>query len=358
MSKLRNISREGWMVLTAVFTAIAVIAAMVTVPWTKAGAAEPTDFKPNMTMGEKTDDPVTDTSWGPLVWAGKPASTYYHKGNKANNVGWAWCIDATASIPMQNNSKYDASTAVKAPIPEEFRDAAINVAMKQQDALKRNDKAAVRTYAVYLAALLGSNSLHRKVAALTITGDDYKYNEPFGNEWYPYFKNDGGSAEEFKQLTGFEIKTTRNSDGFAVEFVRDPSVMVPKAPEGAYITIIGPDGKPGGDPHGQRVMPPDQPGLPDDESVEPSIGTQAKFAEGSTQVVAGAKVEDTVTYEGLVPGKKYTLNAELISKKDGKTVLGEGEKTFTPETANGKTVVEITVDESVKEPVEAAVAFE
>ncbi|HCT9181700.1 TPA: VaFE repeat-containing surface-anchored protein, partial [Corynebacterium aurimucosum] len=84
-----------------------------------------------------------------------------------------------------------------------------------------------------------------------------------------------------------------------------------------------------------------------DKSGEPKIKTQAKFAEGSTQVVAGAKVEDTVTYEGLVPDKEYTLNAELISKADGKTVLGKGEETFTPESANGEVVVTITVDESV-----------
>ena len=32
---------------------------------------------------------------------------------------------------------------------------------------------------------------------------------------------------------------------------------------------------------------------------------------------------DQVSYEGLVPGKEYTLDAQLISKKDGKTVLGE-----------------------------------
>ena len=36
MSKLRNISREGWMVFTAVLAAIAVIAAMVTVPGARA----------------------------------------------------------------------------------------------------------------------------------------------------------------------------------------------------------------------------------------------------------------------------------------------------------------------------------
>ncbi|WP_185964744.1 VaFE repeat-containing surface-anchored protein, partial [Corynebacterium guaraldiae] len=81
------------------------------------------------------------------------------------------------------------------------------------------------------------------------------------------------------------------------------------------------------------------PGKPGDESVEPKISTNADFANGATQVVAGAQVNDRVTYENLVPGKEYTLYAELISKADGKTVLGEGEKTFTPESANGEVVV-------------------
>ncbi|WP_408932696.1 VaFE repeat-containing surface-anchored protein [Corynebacterium sp. YSMAA1_1_D6] len=88
------------------------------------------------------------------------------------------------------------------------------------------------------------------------------------------------------------------------------------------------------------------------------MSTNADFANGATEVVAGAQVNDKVTYEGLVPGKEYTLKAELISKVDGKTVLGEGHKTFTPDAAKGEVVVEITVDESVTEPVEAAVAFE
>ena len=38
------------MVFTAVLAAIAVIAAMVTVPGAKAEAAEPTDFVPNMDL--------------------------------------------------------------------------------------------------------------------------------------------------------------------------------------------------------------------------------------------------------------------------------------------------------------------
>ncbi|MDK4274983.1 VaFE repeat-containing surface-anchored protein [Corynebacterium accolens] len=91
---------------------------------------------------------------------------------------------------------------------------------------------------------------------------------------------------------------------------------------------------------------------------EPWISTNADFAHGSHEVVAGAEVVDEVTYEGLVPGKEYTLNAELISKADGATVLGAGAKTFTPEKSAGSVEVEITVNDDVTEPVEAAVAFE
>ena len=65
-----------------------------------------------------------------------------------------------------------------------------------------------------------------------------------------------------------------------------------------------------------------------------------------------------MTYKNLVPGKEYTLKAELISKEDGESVLGEGEETFTPKEANGSVDVRITVNDDVTEPVEAAVAFE
>jgi len=90
----------------------------------------------------------------------------------------------------------------------------------------------------------------------------------------------------------------------------------------------------------------------------PKISTNADFEDGSHEVVAGAKIVDEVSYEGLVPGKEYTLKAELISKADGETVLGKGEATFTPEKSEGKEPVTITVNDDVTEPVEAAVAFE
>ncbi len=91
---------------------------------------------------------------------------------------------------------------------------------------------------------------------------------------------------------------------------------------------------------------------------EPWVTTNADFAEGSHEVVPGAKVIDEVTYGGLVPGKKYTLKAELINKADGETVLGTAEATFTPKTAEGMVPVTITVNDDVEGPVEAAVAFE
>ncbi|WP_299138298.1 VaFE repeat-containing surface-anchored protein, partial [uncultured Corynebacterium sp.] len=102
---------------------------------------------------------------------------------------------------------------------------------------------------------------------------------------------------------------------------------------------------------------PDKPSEPSEEKT-PKISTNADFEEGSHEVVAGAKIVDEVSYEGLVPGKEYTLKAELINKKDGKSVLGEGEATFTPENSNGMEPVTITVNDDVTEPVEAAVAFE
>ena len=47
---------------------------------------------------------------------------------------------------------------------------------------------------------------------------------------------------------------------------------------------------------------------------EPSIATNAKFDDGSTEVVAGSTVIDTVEYKGLVPGKEYTLSAQLMER--------------------------------------------
>ena len=427
------------MVFTAVLAAIAVIAAMVTVP--RADAAEPTDFEPNLTLGEKTKDRVEDRTWGPLVWAGQNDQPGFHPGGPRNDVGWAWCIDVQAPNPMRVGFNYEVSAAGKAPIIDEYRDAAIRVAIKLRDAAAAGDKDKAKNYSVYLAALLGATKEYRKTAALTITGLDRKYAEPFGNEWYPTFD---GSAEEFKQLTGFDIQVEPGVELSAanVEYVRDNSVEVPSYPDEYFITIVGPDGNLTGDKRAQRVFPPDQPGLPDtpdngggseepttspenpdteesttegttsenpeeetsstetttdsepsnteettpkdstteptspdettkvteptapvpgteeqEKDLNPEIKTEAKIKDGN-RVEKGATVIDTVTYEDLVPGKKYTLKAKLISKADGKTVLGEGSAELVPEESTGEKDVEITVNDKAYPAVDAAVAFE
>ncbi|MGV0387362.1 VaFE repeat-containing surface-anchored protein, partial [Corynebacterium tuberculostearicum] len=102
---------------------------------------------------------------------------------------------------------------------------------------------------------------------------------------------------------------------------------------------------------------PNKPHEPSEEKT-PKIFTKAEFGDDSHEVIAGAKVNDTVEFHNLVPGKEYTLKAELMSQADGKTVLGTGEKTFSPKTADGEVVVEITVNDDVTKPVQAAVAFE
>jgi len=103
----------------------------------------------------------------------------------------------------------------------------------------------------------------------------------------------------------------------------------------------------------QTVRSPNTP-----EASEPFIGTNANFAEGSTEVVAGATVVDTVRYTGLVPGKTYTLTADLVAKGSG-AIIGQGEKQFVAsENGYGEVNVDITVASWVTNPVHAAVAFE
>ncbi|UDL73100.1 VaFE repeat-containing surface-anchored protein [Corynebacterium uberis] len=120
-------------------------------------------------------------------------------------------------------------------------------------------------------------------------------------------------------------------------------------------------GKPGEPGEGTTTeeCEPSESTTPDKPKAEPKIGTRAEFAKDSkTEVVAGATIIDNVEYTGLVGGKEYTLNAQLVDKTDASKVLGTGSVTFTPGSADGDVDVTITVDESVTEPVEAAVAFE
>ena len=415
------------MVFTAVLAAIAVIAAMVTVPGANAEAAEPTDFTPNSTLGnelkKEEKDPqhfAADYSWGLLVWAGEPAGPGFNNGgNKNNDVGWGWCIEPHAKTPLNTFEAYQKKNATKLEFDERYHDAVINLGRKMEAAAARGDKKAAANYYVYLLMFLDSHQNPKNLPFETIVGNSKDY--------FPGFT---GSHEEFTALTGYKIEGPKE----VPKLVKDPTVEIAKQPEDAFITVVHPNGN--RNSKAQSVIPVDQPGLPDEpdngggseepttsaeetssdettsenpggetspnettenpepsesegttpkdttsettpdkttdvtpnpeptpttseqeKGLEPKIETEASIKDGN-RVEKGATVIDTVTYKDLVPGKEYTLKAELISKEDGKSVLGTGEKTFKPEASNGKVEVEITVNDDVTEPVEAAVAFE
>nr|WP_239454654.1 VaFE repeat-containing surface-anchored protein [Corynebacterium tuberculostearicum] len=422
---MKNISREGWMVFTAVLAAIAVIAAMVAVPGGKAEAAEPTDFVPNETLSPHHVKDGRDTTWGPLVWAGVPEGQPKSK-QTGNDVGWAWCIDFTTRDPADVNRSYHKSTAGALRFDDpKYQDAAIGVAMKLRDATKAGDKKLTANYSVYLAALV-SDAAGRSEAIKVIRGDGVVDPDRFAAFT--------GSEDEFTSVTGLRIiSDSGKNDDLDTWFEVDPSVTIESQPADAFITIVGPDGV--WNIHkgrGQRVVPVDQPGLPDngggseepttseekpsnvttpenpggetspsgttenpepsgsegttpkdttsettpdkttdvvpnpeptpttseqEKDLEPKIETEASIKDGN-RVEKGATVIDTVTYKDLVPGKKYTLKAKLISKEDGETVLGEGSEELVPEESAGEKDVEITVNDKADPAVDAAVAFE
>ncbi|MDK8525389.1 MULTISPECIES: VaFE repeat-containing surface-anchored protein [unclassified Corynebacterium] len=435
MSKLRNISREGWMVFTAVLAAIAVIAAMVTVPGVKAEAAEPADFVPNTTLGDENfkeeKNPqhfAADYDWGLLVWAGKPAGKGFgNGGSDKNDVGWAWCIEPHAPTPLNTKESYEKKNATKLEYKKEYHDAVINLGRKMEAAAARGDSKSAANYYVYLLMFYNSPGQNPKNQPYeTIIENSKKY--------FPAFT---GSHEEFTELTGYKIEGT----SAIPKLVKDSETEIAKQPADAYITVVHPNNNRGS--RAQSVIPVDQPGLPDEpdnggdteepttspeapnteenpsdettpenpgeettpnsetttdsepsnteettpkdstteptspdettkvteptapvpgteeqeKDLNPEIKTEAKIKDGN-RVEKGATVIDTVTYKDLVPGKKYTLKAKLISKADGKTVLGEGSAELVPEESAGEKEVEITVNDKADPAVDAAVAFE
>ncbi|MDK8727113.1 VaFE repeat-containing surface-anchored protein [Corynebacterium amycolatum] len=100
---------------------------------------------------------------------------------------------------------------------------------------------------------------------------------------------------------------------------------------------------------------PSKPSEPADTPLEPELRTVAELQ--GNRIEANAKVVDTVHFEGLVPGKNYTLSGELVNKADG-SVIGHGEATFKPTSASGTVTVTLEVSDSVKTPVAEAVVFE
>ncbi len=91
--------------------------------------------------------------------------------------------------------------------------------------------------------------------------------------------------------------------------------------------------------------------------MEPSIATSAAGPGGDKVLDIGAEVTlvDTVSFEGLIPGKEYTLTGILMDKETGEPLLVDGEEvragasfvaSFVPEEASGTVEVVFTFDSS------------
>ncbi|MFC6304039.1 VaFE repeat-containing surface-anchored protein, partial [Oerskovia jenensis] len=77
----------------------------------------------------------------------------------------------------------------------------------------------------------------------------------------------------------------------------------------------------------------------------PTVATTAvDKADGDhTLPATGGIITDTVTYTGLTPGTKYTLNGELMDKTTGTTTGITATATFTPTAPDGTTTLDFTV---------------
>lgn len=85
----------------------------------------------------------------------------------------------------------------------------------------------------------------------------------------------------------------------------------------------------------------------------PTIGTMAKDSSTKDHIASAGKVTliDTVSYQNLLPGQKYTLKGVLMDKETGKELLLKdkivtAEKEFTPKEANGAVELKYTFDAS------------
>ena len=92
------------------------------------------------------------------------------------------------------------------------------------------------------------------------------------------------------------------------------------------------------------------------DAADEKTGSRAGTV-GHTEIIA-----DTVHYEGVLPGREYTLRAVLMDQATGEPLQAEGtditvEKKFTPEDRRGDILLEIPVDSTLLQGI-TAVCFE
>ena len=96
----------------------------------------------------------------------------------------------------------------------------------------------------------------------------------------------------------------------------------------------------------------------------PEIGTQATIGDKKEVTIDGpVTIDDVVAYKNLTPGKEYSVYGILMDKNTGEVLKVHGEEihaesTFTPETADGETVVQFTFDTTGLVDSTEIVAFE
>lgn len=96
----------------------------------------------------------------------------------------------------------------------------------------------------------------------------------------------------------------------------------------------------------------------------PEIGTQATV-DGKKEVTASGrvKIEDTVSYKNLTPGKEYTVKGVLMNKATGEPLLADGKEirssfTFKPDKPDGEITVTFVFDASGIKTATEIVVFE
>ncbi|WP_426624594.1 VaFE repeat-containing surface-anchored protein [Leifsonia sp. McL0607] len=82
-----------------------------------------------------------------------------------------------------------------------------------------------------------------------------------------------------------------------------------------------------------------------DVRSQPTVSTSAADgADGDKQLAElGGTVVDTVYYTGLIPGREYVVNGELMRKADGTSTGLTASRTFVPTTADGAVDLELVV---------------
>ena len=96
----------------------------------------------------------------------------------------------------------------------------------------------------------------------------------------------------------------------------------------------------------------------------PEIGTQATV-DGKKEITASGrvKIEDTVSYKNLTPGKEYTVKGVLMNKATGEPLLADGKEirssfTFKPDKPDGEITVTFVFDASGIKTATEIVVFE